>query len=70
MCVFVCVLFIMYKCVFRYVAYVFNAELKEFLHILDQRYEARLKKDCVQMAKKLRRFGEISCRGPPPEAPQ
>ena len=49
---------------------IFNAELKEFLDVLDQRYETRLKRDGVQMAKKMRRIGEVSCRGPPQEAPQ
>ena len=45
-------------------------ELEQFLEKLDERYEAKLKKDNVLMARKVRRVGEESCRKQPSSAPK
>ena len=46
------------------------AELVQFLGKLDERYEAKLKKDNVLMARKVRHLGEESCRCQPPNSPK
>ena len=44
-----------YRCVCTYlcIIIIFNAELKKFLDVLGQRYETRLKRDGVQIEKKI-----------------
>ena len=43
--------------------------LKDFLSMLDERYERKIKKGGVTMAKKLRKLGLSSQEGPPVNAP-
>ena len=56
-----------YMCLSTYI--IFIAELEEFMQILDQRHEAKAKKDKGTMAKKVRRVGTPSCSQPPSDAP-
>ena len=44
-------------------------ELADFLSLLDNRYDARVKKDGVTMAKKVRQLGLSSKSSPPSGAP-
>lgn len=44
--------------------------LKEFLARLDRRYDDKVKKDGVTMAKKPRKIGFDSQSLPPPDAPE
>ena len=45
-----------------------NADLNTFLSKLDERYEAKVKKQGMLMAKKVRKIGSMSSSTPPPEA--
>lgn len=47
----------------------FIIELNDFMQILDQRHEAKAKKDKGMMAKKTRKVGSPSCAPPPSDAP-
>ena len=44
-------------------------ELNEFLHLLDKRYEEKVKKDGTFMARKERKIGTPSPCEPPVDAP-
>lgn len=47
----------------------FSAELNDFISRLDMRYDEKVKKDGVTIAKKSRKLGLISTCAPPPDAP-
>ena len=46
------------------------AELMQFLERLDERHEAKLRKDNVLMARKVRQLGEVAHRPQPTNAPK
>ena len=48
--------------------YTIFTDLNTFLNKLDERYDAKVKKQGMLMAKKVRRIGCLSSSVPPPEA--
>ena len=46
-----------------------HSELDDFVALLDQRYDAKVKKDGITMAKKVRKLGLPSKSYPPTGAP-
>ena len=51
-----------------YLSFSFVADLSKFLNKLDERYEAKVKKQGMLMAKKARKIGSFASSVPPPEA--